>query len=235
MPATAPHTLSTRLVLAGLLLAPACAVWVASPARAADAAHASAPASEGSDRAKTVTPSSAAAKQPTGVTAGGDARPAPIPEAASPSARAALEQLLGGASTAEAGEPAADARTVTTVRAGETLDVIIRRTLGDTPFKEGLLRAAFVEANPRLYPNGNIQRLPTGTQVQVPSAADLRRHLMRALGPERAAALAGVAKASAARGAAPASVVVEAATSPTVSLPPAPPRPDHRGWVRFPG
>jgi ethanolamine ammonia-lyase large subunit len=97
--------------------------------------------------------------------------------------------LLGAPTAAEAGEPATDARTTTAVRAGETLDVIIRRTLGDTPFKENFLRAAFVEANPRLYPNGNIQRLPTGTLVQVPSAADLRR-LQRGILPEMAAAVA---------------------------------------------
>ena len=240
MPVPAHRTLPARLALAGrLLLVPACAAWVASPALAAEAAQASAPAPEGSDRAKTNTPSTAAAKPVPGAAAAGDIRPAPAPETASASARAALEQLLGGAASAEAGELAADARTLTTVRAGETLDLIIRRTLGDTPFKEGLLRAAFVEANPRLYPNGNIQRLPTGTPVQVPSAADLRRHLLRALGPERAAALAGMAKAPAPPAPAPVPArVLEAAaapTTPTTSLPPAPPRPDHRGWVRFPG
>jgi len=242
MPVPAHRTLSARLALAGLLLVPACAAWVASPALAAETAQASAPAPAGSDLNKTpspsTTPSSAVAKPVPGATAAGDTRPAPAPEAASPSARAALEQLLGGAAGAEAGDMAADARTITTVRAGETLDLIIRRTLGDTPFKEGLLRAAFVEANPRLYPNGNIQRLPTGTPVQVPSAADLRRHLMRALGPERAAALAGAAKPLAPLAPAPAPAparVVEAVAAPTASLPPAPPRPDHRGWVRFPG
>jgi hypothetical protein len=148
--------------------------------------------------------------------------------------------LLGAPTPADAGEPSADARTTTAVRAGETLDVIIRRTLGDTPFKENLLRAAFVDANPRLYPNGNIQRLATGTLVQVPSAADLRRQLLRALGPERAAALAGRAKPApppAPPVAPEPAPVVAAATPPNAAavVPPAPPRPDHRGWVRFPG
>lgn len=229
----------TGLALASLLLVSALWVGPLSPARAAEGAASSASAAHGDNSAT----QGAAAKSASAASPGRGARPAAAPEAASSAARAALEQLLGAPTVAETGEPAVDARTTTTVRAGETLDVIIRRTLGDTPFKENLLRAAFVEANPRLYPNGNIQRLPTGTPVQVPSAADLRRHLLRALGSERAAALAGGAKPAAPRALEPAPLVVAApapseATSPppaSASLPPAPPRPDHRGWVRFPG
>lgn len=161
---------------------------------------------------------------------------APAPESASPAARAALEQLLGlnapaqGASGQAEGSP--EARTTTAVRAGETLDRIIRRTMGNTPFKDNLLQAAFVEANPRAYPNGSIQRLPVGTVINVPSASDLRRHLLRALGPDRAAALAGGAPPSAsAHSAAP----VAARPASAAALPAPPPKPDHRGWVRFPG
>ena len=160
------------------------------------------------------------------------------PAQASSAARAALEQLLGltGAepAAASASPAAAEARTTTTVREGETLDRIIRRTMGNTPFKDNLLQAAFVEVNPRAYPNGSIQRLPPGTVIHVPSAADLRRHLLRALGAERAAALAA---APAARAPSPSAghTATAAARPASASAPPAPARPDHRGWVRFPG
>jgi pilus assembly protein FimV len=206
-----------------LLLLTALGVCLSLPARAADPAPAA---------------PSAAAPAPTSAGPGSATRAAVVSEVASPAARVALEQLLGAPAEAEPGEPAADARTTTVVRAGETLDVIIRRTLGNTPFKENLLRAAFVEANPRLYPNGNIQRLPNGTKVQVPSAADLRRHLLRSLGPERAAALAGRTKPAVTSAPDPAPVVAAAPPSSAAATPPSPPpppRPDHRGWVRFPG
>ncbi len=162
-------------------------------------------------------------------------------DAVSSTARAALEQLLGmgGAASASGGassgkaEAAAEPRATTTVREGETLDRIIRRTMGNTPFKDSLLQAAFVEANPRAYPNGSIQRLPVGTVLNVPSASDLRRHLLRVLGADRAAALAGNAPATApGPGAATA---VAAAKPASAAVPAPPPRPDHRGWVRFPG
>ncbi len=226
------------LTLGGLLLLTGLGVCMAPPARAADAAPApSAAAPRGAAGPSAApAPSSAPAPAPSSASRGAAARPAAVSEPPSPAARAALEQLLGAPTSAEAGEPATDARTTTAVRAGETLDVIIRRTLGDTPFKENFLRAAFVEANPRLYPNGNIQRLPTGTLVQVPSAADLRRHLLRALGPERAAALAARAKPAVPLAPDPTPVVTAAPPpSAAAAVPPAPPRPDHRGWVRFPG
>lgn len=179
-------------------------------------------------------PAASAPKQAVRGTSSSTSGPA---EAASPAARAALEQLLGLPAAGSAASAAAgiEARTTTTVREGETLDRIIRRTMGNTPFKDSLLQAAFVEANPRAYPNGSIQRLPVGTVLHVPSAADLRRHLARALGPDRAAALAGGAPAPASGHVpGPAAVPARPASS-AAAPPPPPPRPDHRGWVRFPG
>jgi pilus assembly protein FimV len=161
------------------------------------------------------------------------AAPVAPPEVASPAARAALEELLALPPSGDTVGAADAGRTTTAVRAGETLDVIIRRTMGDMPFKDSLMRAAFVNANPRAYPNGNIQRLPTGTVLNVPSMADLRLLLARSLGPERVAALRAAQAAPSATQAAAAASAARAASA-AAAFPPPPPRPDHRGWVRFP-
>ena len=182
-------------------------------------------------------PPSAAAR------ASAPARPAPVTRAdvipASPAGRAALMELIGPLDEPEAADGSASVRAVTAVRPGETLDGIIRRTLGDLPFKESFLRALFVQVNPRAYPNGNVQRLDPGTPLNVPSVADLRAALRRSLGPERAAALrgtsapeaAGVSRSSAGASPAPGAGTTAASVAVTPALPP---KPDYRGWVRFP-
>ena len=156
-----------------------------------------------------------------------------LPE--SPAARTALLELIGSLDEGEAVDGAsASARTVTAVRPGETLDVIVRRTMGDLPFKESFMRALFVEVNPRAYPNGNVQRLDPGTPLNVPSLADVRAALQRSLGPARAAALRGNAAPPAGSAAAASANMAQAVPPAVLVLPPPPPKPDHRGWVRFP-
>ena len=65
-----------------------------------------------------------------------------------------------------------------TARRGETLDGVIRRTMGDSPFKEAFLRGVFLELNAGAFHTGTTRLLPEST-LFVPNVADLRSHLTR--------------------------------------------------------
>lgn len=72
---------------------------------------------------------------------------------------------------------AATPRATVTVQRGETLDRLIRRTLPTNPLHPDLLRAAFVNANPQVFPKGAAHAMRSGTSLQVPSTEDLRQLL----------------------------------------------------------
>jgi hypothetical protein len=105
-----------------------------------------------------------------------------------PQARAdALRNLLGSladgeemalndppaSKTVASAVPVRSARTQVVARAGESLDALIRRTQGDSPFKEVLLRRAFTELNPQAFVRGSAHRLVAGAVLQVPGPADV--------------------------------------------------------------
>lgn len=135
------------------------------------------------------------------------ASPAPAARNAAPETahtRQALETLLGSLPARGPGDPAPRVRV--TAQRGETLDAVIRRTMGDMPFKESFLRGVFLEINAGAFQSGST-RLVAGAQLQVPHLEDLRNHVQRVLGPTATAAAAAAS---------------------------APPLNDKRHWVRFP-
>lgn len=146
-------------------------------------------------------PAATAAPAPAAQSAPVPARPV-APETAT--TRHALETLLGSLPARSASDAAPRVRV--TAQRGETLDAVIKRTMGDMPFKESFLRGVFLEINAGAFQSGTT-RLIAGAQVQVPNLEDLRSHVQRVLGPSAAAASA--------------------------SAPAAAP-PDRRHWVRFP-
>lgn len=105
--------------------------------------------------------------------------------AADPSA-AALRVLLGSAEPTQQAEPSAagtatnrgQRKTITVMR-GETLDRVIRRALPGMPLHPDFLRQAFVSVNPQVFPKGAPHAMRAGTNLQVPTADDLRFMLMR--------------------------------------------------------
>ena len=69
-------------------------------------------------------------------------------------------------------------RATVTVQRGETLDRLIRRALPAMPLHPDLLRKAFVNANPQVFPRGAAHAMRSGTSLQVPSTDDLRQLLV---------------------------------------------------------
>ncbi len=122
-----------------------------------------------------------------------------------PPTRQALETLLGALPPQAQGQTEGPVRVRVTALRGETVDAVIRRTMGDMPFKENFLRGVFLELNAAAVQPGTT-RLIAGSQLQVPHLEDLRSHLQRVLGPSQTAGAAAPAMAST----------------------------DKRHWVRFP-
>jgi Tfp pilus assembly protein FimV len=60
------------------------------------------------------------------------------------------------------------------VRPGETLDRILARTLGRTPFAAALVRKTVVDMNPTAFMNGSPHRLNAGATLVLPSLQDLQ-------------------------------------------------------------
>ena len=74
---------------------------------------------------------------------------------------------------AQAAEPA---RTYNVV-SGDTLDKVIRQTMGDSPFKIEILRQAFIQQNPQAFTKGSSKVLMAGAVLRVPSQDDLMRRV----------------------------------------------------------
>jgi Tfp pilus assembly protein FimV len=102
------------------------------------------------------------------------------------------------AASADVSAPAAG-RTYTTV-AGDTLDRVIHKTLGQSPLKPELLRQAMVQANPQGMPAGRNPRFKPGTVLQLPDHdAMLRAIVLPVLQPAEAGALSGATASAEAR------------------------------------
>ena len=94
----------------------------------------------------------------------GDAPGAPgAPGAATPAA---------GAAEAGRHDPGV-VRARLVVQPRDTLDAVIRRTHRGSPFREDLLRRAFVQLNPAAFERGSPHALLAGVELQVPTVADV--------------------------------------------------------------
>lgn len=85
-----------------------------------------------------------------------------------------LQAMAASAASASPG-PAAGvkARATVTDQRGETLDRLIRRALPGMPLHPDLLRQAFVQLNPQVFPKGTMHAMRAGTALVVPGSEDL--------------------------------------------------------------
>ena len=65
------------------------------------------------------------------------------------------------------------------VRRGETLDMVIRRLMPNSPLQRNLLRSAFVKANPHAFRRNNPNWMYAGTVLQIPDVEHLRQVIFR--------------------------------------------------------
>ena len=64
------------------------------------------------------------------------------------------------------------------VRTGDTLDQVIRQTMGSSPLKVELLRQAFIDQNPKAFTKTSPRYLMAGAVLTVPNHDELmRQHL----------------------------------------------------------
>ena len=69
------------------------------------------------------------------------------------------------------------------VRTGDTLDQVIRQTMGSSPLKVELLRQAFIEQNPKAFTKTSPRYLMAGAVLTVPNHEDLMRQHLNANKP----------------------------------------------------
>lgn len=96
----------------------------------------------------------------------------------------ALKQLIerheaqnsstGGSTVRTAVSPTATSRRSENLRAGETLDGLIRRTWPGLPSKDIWVRKAYVDLNPSAFVQGNPNLLKPGVSLTIPGRDDLR-------------------------------------------------------------
>lgn len=65
------------------------------------------------------------------------------------------------------------------VRRGETLDMVIRRLMPQSPLQRNLLRSAFVKANPHAFRRNNPNWMYAGTVLQIPDVEHLRQVIFK--------------------------------------------------------
>ena len=64
------------------------------------------------------------------------------------------------------------------VQSGDTLDKVVRHTMGDSPLKPELLRQAFIQQNPQAFTKSSPRALVVGAVLTVPNHDDvLRMHM----------------------------------------------------------
>jgi len=143
--------------------------------------------------------------------------PAPVPRIGSGPAMAAV-----GSTGAKGMPPVGQAHVV---RPGETLDIVIARTVGQSPLKPQVVRDAIVQANPHAFIQGNPHRLVAGATIVIPTPGGLRDH---AFPEQRAASPPALTEQQ----------VLEAKAMAARNAPPKPrgggPDEDRRRWVRYP-
>lgn len=78
---------------------------------------------------------------------------------------------------AACGAQAAESARTYNVVSGDTLDKVIRQTMGETPYKIEVLRQAFMQQNPQAFTKGSPKFLMAGAVVKVPTQEDLMRRV----------------------------------------------------------
>lgn len=67
------------------------------------------------------------------------------------------------------------------VQSGDTLDKVVRHTMGDSPLKPELLRQAFIQQNPQAFTKSSPRALVAGAVLTIPNHEDiLRQHMNQA-------------------------------------------------------
>lgn len=111
-------------------------------------------------------------------------------------AQAALQQLLRSLDQADRQiqQRQIAVGSVHRVRRGETLDMIIARSFGDTPIRRSVLRSAFVSANPHAFRRGNPHFMFADVDLRIPGVDEFsgviltdegRRQMQREQTPSR--------------------------------------------------
>jgi len=59
------------------------------------------------------------------------------------------------------------------VKSGDTLDRVIRNTMGDSPLKMEILRQAFIEQNPQAFTKSSPRALMAGAILKIPDHENL--------------------------------------------------------------
>jgi Tfp pilus assembly protein FimV len=75
------------------------------------------------------------------------------------------------------GAQAAESARTYNVVSGDTLDKVIRQTMGDSPFKIEVLRQAFIQQNPQAFTKGSPKFLMAGAVLKVPNQEDVLRRM----------------------------------------------------------
>ena len=99
------------------------------------------------------------------------AQPAPAPAAAAP---AAASKTHSAPALAAPALPPGSYKP----KPGESLDAVITKTLGDSPLKLAVLRAAFIQQNPAAFVEGKAPLLRKGAVLMVPDHNALLLSLM---------------------------------------------------------
>lgn len=84
---------------------------------------------------------------------------------------------------ASCGVQAAESARFYNVVSGDTLDKVIRQTMGDSPFNMDVLRQAFIQQNPQAFTKGTPKYLMAGAVVRVPTQDDLLRRVSGGVKP----------------------------------------------------
>jgi Tfp pilus assembly protein FimV len=75
------------------------------------------------------------------------------------------------------GVQAAESSRTYNVVTGDTLDKVIRQTMGDSPFNMDVLRQAFIQQNPQAFTKGSPKYLMAGAVVKVPTQDEVMRRI----------------------------------------------------------
>ena len=102
------------------------------------------------------------------------AQPAPAPAPAPPPSPAAASKAHSAPAPAAPALPPGSYKP----KPGESLDAVITKTLGDSPLKLAVLRAAFIQQNPAAFVEGKAPLLRKGAVLIVPDHNSLLLSLM---------------------------------------------------------
>ncbi len=83
--------------------------------------------------------------------------------------------------------PAAAQSKTYLVKSGDTLDLVIRQTMGDSPVKPIILRQVLMSQNPEAFTKSTPRVLIAGAVLKVPSTEDVLRQYLTGKTPDSSA------------------------------------------------